>query len=361
MIRLRPQKEPVLACIWLALLTIFSSCPRLSQNYGSLVDETIHSAALEGNLLGDSADRRVTVYLPPSYHSSQQRRYPVVYLMHGTNGSCTNWLDGGYQGFNLRDSMDALITEGRIQEMIVVAPDAQNVYGGAFYTNSPVTGRWEDFIAQELVKYIDDKYRTIPVAAARGIAGHSMGGYGAIKLAMKRADIYGALYALSPCCLAWEEDLSSENADWARAIKLKDRDELSRSGFYPRAFIALASSFSPNPNRPHLFVDLPFEQVGGKLRPVEPAHSKWLANFPLAMLRQYQSNLAKLRGLCLDAGTEDQYPHIPITARAFSHGLKRNGIPHAFEEYRGDHRNRIRERLESKALPFFSKTLAFGK
>ena len=109
---------------------------------GRLTYQTVHGAGLEGNLLGDSPNRQVMVYLPPSYTTAPTRHYPAIYLLHGHNGTNTIWRDGAYQGFNILTAMDRLIEEGKIREMIVVMPDGRNAYGGTYFVNSSVTGNW---------------------------------------------------------------------------------------------------------------------------------------------------------------------------------------------------------------------------
>lgn len=160
---------------------------------GKIVSKTVHSQALEDNLLGDSPDRSVIIYLPQGYEENPDKRYPVIYLLHGYSDDPFIWT----KTRNISNICDTLIEQGAIQHMIIVMPNAKNKYLGSWYTNSSVAGNWEDFITQDLVAYVDSTYRTIPLSASRGIAGHSMGGYGAMKLAMKHPDIYGAAYAVS--------------------------------------------------------------------------------------------------------------------------------------------------------------------
>ena len=119
-----------------AALAITVTAPSAAMAPGFLTYQTVHSPGLEDNLLGDSPNRQVMVYLPPSYTSSQ-KRYPVVYLLHGFNGTNTSWRDGSYQGFNIQTAMNQLIGEGKIQEMMVVMPDGRNAYGGSYFVNSP--------------------------------------------------------------------------------------------------------------------------------------------------------------------------------------------------------------------------------
>ena len=164
---------------------VMISLAAVAESKGRLTYQTVHGAGLEDNLLGDSPNRQVMVYLPPSYTTTPTKRYPTIYLLHGYNGTSTIWRDGAYKGFNILTAMDELIEAGKIREMIVVMPDGRNAYGGTYFVNSSVTGNWEDFVTQDLVSYIDTTYRTIPGSASRGVAGQSMGGYSAIYIAMK--------------------------------------------------------------------------------------------------------------------------------------------------------------------------------
>jgi S-formylglutathione hydrolase len=357
----------------IALLVVLTgSCPAQQATpprAGTLVEATVSSAALKTNLVGDAGESRVVIYLPPSYATSLERRYPALYLLHGylTGVEVFGARPGtrGFQGMQLAPTMDELIGRRAVREMIVVAPNGRNAYFGTFYTNSSVTGGWEDFIALELVSWVDDKYRTIPRPASRGIAGHSMGGYGAIMLAMKHPGIFSAVYALSPCCLGLEADIGPDNQAWRKAMQLQSRNQLqprpqSLDEFYPTAMIAMSAAFSPNPDKAPLYVDLPFRENNGRLVPNEPAYSMWRSKMPLYLVEQYRENLQKLNGIHIDYGALEPFSHIRVTTRAFSAELASREIPHAFEVYGGgDHENKVRERIETHVLRFFSEVLAF--
>ncbi len=346
---------------------------------GIVVNATVHSPALVGNLLGDAPDRPVAIYLPPGYASSTSR-FPVIYLLHGfgsTSKATEAWTKGGWA--NVPKMMDRLIGAGKIQKMIVVMPDASSKLGGAFYTNSIAAGNWEDFITRDLVSDIDVHYRTIRGASSRGIAGHSMGGYGALKLAMKHPDIYGAVYGLSACCMEWGGEISAANPAWDKTVGFRTLDDVAaaqdlivKSGDnfkdpeVPRAFLALvftalSAAWSPDPERLPFYADLLVEGSGDARKVSEVQQARWSANMPVAMLDQYRSNLARLHAIAFDVGSQDENRHIRDGARDFDAGLTRNGVPHEFEQYDGTHMSRIGERLETKALPFFSRTLASGR
>jgi S-formylglutathione hydrolase FrmB len=326
---------------------------------GSVADDVVSSRALRGNFVGDSAQRRVVVYLPPSYADEPTRRYPAIYLLHGYQGSCKQWRAGGW---DIRKVMDRLIAGAKVREMIVVMPDAKNRYGGGFYTNSATMGNWEDFVVADLVSFIDQKYRTLAQPSSRGIAGHSMGGYGALRLAMKHPDTFSAVYGLSAACLGWGGDLTTENPVWDKTLafkKLPDLNPRDVDAYLAQALLALAAAWSPNPEKPPLFVDFPVAGLGRERKRQEDVCARWSANMPVAMADQYRSSLARLRGIAFDVGSRDEFPHIPLTNRAFDQALKRNGIAHSFEEYDGDHSNRVADRIEANLLPFFSRVLTF--
>ncbi|HVZ20226.1 MAG TPA: alpha/beta hydrolase-fold protein, partial [Vicinamibacterales bacterium] len=164
---------------------------------GTVEKITVHGRSLEGNLEGDSPDRTVFVYLPPGYTANRATRYPVVYLLHGYGLSGERWMSFA----KIADAADADIANGSMREMILVNPDADTKYDGSMYSSSPTTGDWERFIAEDLVAYVDGHYRTIADRMSRGLGGHSMGGYGTVRIGMKRPDVFSSLYIMSACCL----------------------------------------------------------------------------------------------------------------------------------------------------------------
>src|SRR5205823_12383502 len=160
----------------------------------------VHGAALEGNLEGDAVDRDGFVFLPPSYSKEKSRRYPVVYALHGYSIGAEQWT----HEIHVPQTIEGAVALGA-QEMIVVLPDSKTVHNGSMYSSSVTTGDFEQFIARDVVAYIDAHYRTVPDRASRGLVGHSMGGYGATRISMKHADVFGSVYIMSPCCLSARE------------------------------------------------------------------------------------------------------------------------------------------------------------
>ncbi len=355
-------RRPYTVCRTTALIGIIAAlltpgealAQRPRWNGGVTHVDTVAAPSLRGNLIGDRDWREVTVYLPPSYRSSHTKRYPVVYLLHGFAADHRVFIRGSYQNLNIRLSMDSLIKAGSAREMIIVTPSARNFFDGSFYVNSPVNGNWEDFIVRDLVAHVDRKYRTIRNRSGRGISGHSMGGYGAFRIAMRNPAVYSAVYALSPCCLA-RMDQPERTAGWKAAIRIRAREEYPRAGFTANLLYAMASAYSPNPGKPPFYADLPYRLEGETLVPVPEVMRKWDSG-PLAMAKTHIGELKKL-AIVFDAGDADALTDIPVNVRALDSLLTAHDVPHVAEIYSGTHGNRIRARIETKVLPFFSREL----
>lgn len=312
----------------------------------------VHGKGLEGNLAGDSPDRDVSVYLPPSYQTDKNRRYPVIYFLHGFTDSDDKWYGLTRHWINLPAVVDKTLAEGKTKEFIIVTPNAYNRYFGSMYSNSVTIGNWEDFVADELVTYIDKQYRTIPQAASRGLAGHSMGGYGTLRIGQKHPEIFSSLYLLSPCCLIPNMN-GPVNAEMATRMEgVQTLADLDKADFFTKAMFASAASWSPNPTKAPFFLDLPVQ--AGQPQPMVTA--RWAANAPLATLDQYVANIRQLHALAFDAGSKDE--SIAATIKVLDGMLGNYKIPHTYEEYDGDHINRIGERIEQKMLPFFTTNLS---
>ena len=338
-----------IAAIAIAVSIAAIAATDAAQRKGSVDVFEVRSRALEGNLVGDSPARSVSVYLPPGYAAEATRRYPVVYLLHGFTDSDAKWFGRGAKHWiNLPAVLDAAYAAGPFFESIVVMPDGSNAFQGSFYSSSVTIGDWETFVAEELVSAVDARYRTLARREARGLAGHSMGGYGAIRLAMKRPDVFSSLYALSACCLAPPAVGESEKPSPAEEVTALD--QIAMAPFGAKAALATAAAWSPNPNRPPLYLDLPTE--GGKPRPEVVA--RLAANAPVAMMPQYLFNLARLRAIAFDMGTRDNL--IPGSA-ALDRVMTEQGLAHTYETYDGDHLSGVAQRLVTKVMPFFGRHL----
>jgi len=247
-----------------------------------LIQDEINSPSLEGNLLGDPATRPVLVYLPPSYENSPEKRYPTVYLLHGycTNHNCytssgvtfaIKSLTGIDLDGDLGDIVAELMATGQMNEHIIVMPSAVNALGGSFYERSLLIGDYRDYIAKDLVAYIDSKYRTIAHSSARGIAGSSMGGYGALSLAIEYPEVFGAVAALSPALCDMEVSPHADNymAKYPLVLGLPIPGSTIEGmwnifmGYWEvNLLYAVAAAWTPNLNNPPFYVDLPVQYPG---------------------------------------------------------------------------------------------------
>jgi S-formylglutathione hydrolase FrmB len=325
---------------------------------GKIIYDRLYSAALENNG-GEDPTRRVTIYLPPDYDETTIR-YPVIYYLHGFT-----WSDSLQVANDHFDKLlDKAIAKGIIKPVIVVMPDQYTLYRGSWYANSSLTGNWSDFTAKDLVTYVDQNYRSIPDRESRGIAGHSMGGQGAIRIGMLFPDVFASVYGLSPATLGIANEIGPKSRAYKRVTQLKTREELvtGYSEFYPNALVAMGRAFSPNPNKPPFYADLPFIYRGDSLIINYKVLDLWNKNLPIGMVDDYVDNLNKLKALKLDWGRNEENRHIPITCRIFSEKLENLGINHYAEEYIGTHGNKLWTndgRALNDMLPFFNTYLKF--
>ena len=305
----------------------------------------IHGTALEGNLEGDAVDRDAIVFLPPSYATQRSRRYPVVYALHGYSIGGEQWS----KEIHVPQTIEGAFALGA-QEMIVVLPDSKTVHNGSMYSSSVTTGDFERFIAHDVVAYIDAHYRTLANRASRGLAGHSMGGYGATRIGMKHPDVFGSVYIMSPCCLA-ARGAGRGNPENDKALEaVKTPADSAGLPFGVRAQLASAAAWSPNPKNPPLYLDLPTKD--GVVQ--QEVLAKWAANAPLAFVDQYVSNLKQYRAIAIDVGDQDG---LKAGASKLHEILDNYGVAHTFEIYPGTHTSAVAVRFQNYVMPFFSKNV----
>jgi enterochelin esterase-like enzyme len=305
----------------------------------------VHGASLEGNLEGNSADREVFVLLPPGYATAKARRYPVVYALHGYSIGAEQWT----KEIHVPQTVEGAFAQGA-EEMIVVLPDSKTVHNGSMYSSSATTGDFERFVSRDLVTYVDAHYRTIPARTARGLVGHSMGGYGASRIGMKHSDVFGALYIMSPCCLSARR-AGPVNPEMEKPLDaVKTPADSAKLSFGLRAQLASASAWSPNPKKPPLYLDLPVEN--GEVR--QDVIAKWAANAPLAFVDQYIGNLRQYRAIAIDVGDQDG---LRVDTGKLQDVLDTYGVAHTFEMYTGTHTSAVADRFQNHVMPFFSKNL----
>jgi len=157
---------------------------------GTVIQSSLISSALHGQ------EKSFLVYLPPSYNTPQgkTKHYPTLYLLHGSPGKDDDWVTGG----KATDSADTLIATGKIPELIMILPDgsgrsgAPSEWGNSYDQHQ----RIETYVTNDLVNYVDKHYRTIADATHRGIGGLSMGGFGAMNIAVHHPDVFGTVIAL---------------------------------------------------------------------------------------------------------------------------------------------------------------------
>jgi enterochelin esterase-like enzyme len=307
----------------------------------------IHGQALAGNLEGDAVDREVLVFLPPSYAREKSRHYPVVYALHGYSIGAEQWS----KEIHVPQTIEGAIARGA-HEMIVVLPDSKTAHNGSMYSRSVTTGDFETFIAHDVVQYIDAHYRTIPDRESRGLVGHSMGGYGATRIGMKHPDVFGSLYIMSPCCLSAREP-GAAAADLEKSVAaMKAPTDSANLPFFSRAQLASAAAWSPNPNNPPMYFDLPTKD--GVPQPAILA--KWSANAPLVFLDQYVSNLRQYKGIALDVGDQDG---LRTDTGKLHEALDQYAIKNTLEVYSGTHTSAVADRFQNHVIPFFSEHLRF--
>jgi enterochelin esterase-like enzyme len=308
----------------------------------------IHGASLEGNLEGDAVDRDLFVFLPPSYAKNKNQRYPVVYALHGFFIGAEQWS----HEIHVPQTIEGAFAQGA-KEVIVVLPDSKTVHLGSMYSSSVTTGDFENFIARDVVAYVDAHYRTLPARESRGLVGHSMGGYGATRIGMKHADVFGSLYIMSPCCLsARTPPTDVEGSKKLEAVR--SMDDFATLNFFAHATFASAAAWSPNPNNPPFFIDLPTRN--GEPRP--DVLARWTANAPLAFIDQYITGLRRYAAISIDVGDQDG---LRVDTATLHDVLTNYHIEHSFEQYAGTHTSAVADRFQNHVLPFFSQHLCFAK
>jgi S-formylglutathione hydrolase FrmB len=337
---MKKYKQFLLAGLMVLGISSVSFAADTSKNDLPIEYITVHGKSLEGNLEGNDPDRSVTVFLPRSYAKNSDKRYPVIYGLHGYTINDRIWADE-------IQAKSSLYKEST-PEFIVVLPSTQTKHNGSMYTSSITTGDWETFIAEDLVAYIDKNYRTLTDRNSRGLMGHSMGGYGTARIGMKRPDVFSALYIMSPCCMSARD---VPPADFLQKLaNVKSFEEAEKLGFLERATFAVASAWSPNPNNPPLYLDLPM----GEPQQVNAVIAQWAANAPLAMASQYISQLKKYNAIAIDVGDKDG---LKVDAEILSKQLNDSGVKNSFVIYPGDHVSGLPDRLENHVLPFFNQHL----
>ena len=315
----------------------------------------IDAASLKNNTAGEESLRELFIYLPSDYATSE-KHYPVVYYLHGYGVDHTDYFNLDIDGL-----MDKAIKEHISLPFILVIPNGCNKFRGSFYFNSPINGNWTDYIAKDVVNYIDAHYRTISNKNSRGLCGHSMGGQGALRVSMLYPDVFGSVYAMSPSILNWGGDFHIGHDGFKNVIKAHTFESL-REDSYALAFVAMGRVFSPNQSHQPFRVNMPLVEKEGQYSIDTSVYKLWESALPINMLGQYGDGLKQLNGLKIDWGKSDEYKHIPSSCEQFCSEMDKQQITYEKEPYEGSHFNKIPGkdgRFYQQVIPFFSKHLSF--
>ncbi len=332
----------------------------MADRRGAVVVERIESEALAGNPLGDSTERDVHVYLPPGYAGSGRRRFPVVLVLTGFTGFGEMMFRRQQFGESLAQRLDRLIAAGKIPPMIVASPDCFTSFGGSQYVDSAAVGNYETHVVREVVPRLDAAFRTLASPRHRAVAGKSSGGYGALMLAMKHPDVFGALASHSgdayfDYCYrfdfvkCWTPLMKAGGvAKWF--AKFKAQPKAKMDDVHALNIVAMAACYSPNAEAP-LGFDLPFDMETGEER--AGVMARWRKFDPVVACRRYAKNLAKLRGVFVDCGLRDEYA-LHAGARILVKRLRALGVkPLVHEEFDDGHMD-IGYRYDA-SLPWLGK------
>jgi hypothetical protein len=300
---------------------------------GRIDEQVITSELLRDNPLGDPWERPILAYLPPGYDDEPDRRYPVVYVIQGYTGNVSMWRNRSPFRQPFIETADQVFADGQAPPAIVVYVDAWTKYGGSQFVDSPGTGKYHSYLCDEVVPWVDGRYRTLPEAAHRAITGKSSGGFGAMITPMLRPDLFGALathagdtlYEL--CYIPEFGDCVRMLRDYGGDIQRWWADFNSRTAFTRKAdqtllgVLGVAACFSADDDGQP---ELPFDPQTGVIR--EDVWRRWLDWDPVRMVPEYAYALRSLRGIWIDAGTSDDY-FLDIGAEAFRAALIEAGVP----------------------------------
>lgn len=316
-----------------------------------IVRTVIPGASLDGDLAGDETPLEALVYLPPGYAHDSSKRYPLLVLLHGYGSAPGQWED---DYLSITSLYAEALAAGKTREMIIVMPTGADRLGGGFYVNGAASGDWEDYIAEDVVAFADKTYRTIAARGSRGVAGHSMGGYGALSIAASRPDVFSAVYAMSPCCGDLVGDFAIDAPHWRDAEKLVTAEDFAAAeNFFARVLVAMGAAWAPDASAP-LMSQRPVK--GGAVD--EVILERWRDKTLIRRVESGAENLRRYTAIGLDVGDRDEFSHILQSTPAISAELAALGIAHDFEIYPGDHVSGVAAQLRDEVLPFFSAHLA---
>lgn len=312
---------------------------------GRVESAVIESDALRGNPLGDPHHREVLVYLPPSYDLESARRYPLIVVLApyaATNRSIVNWRLWEPTTFHL---CEAAIERGEAEEAILVAPDACNRWGGSQFLDSSASGRYQTHVADEVVSFVEKRYRTIPERASRGVVGRSSGGFGALRLGIDRPEVFSAIgshagdslfeVSIRPTFTAVSIVLDREGGVEGFVRRFESTGPRGGGDFETIAMIASAAAYAPEPGAPFPHLALPFDPKSAL--PVPEVWQRFLDHDPVVRLERDPSALRDASLVYLDAGDRDEHG-LQFGARRIAALLSARGARVHHEEFPGGHR-----------------------
>jgi putative esterase len=315
------------------------------ESRGRFEETTFESQALRDNALGDSHTRPLWVYLPPGYDEEPDHRYPSVYVIQGLTGQLDMWRNRHAFRKNFPELTDDLFAGGEAPPCIVVWVDCWTSLGGSQFIDSPGTGKYHTYLCDEIVPWVDAKYRTLAAREHRGITGKSSGGYGAMVTPMLRPDLWGGLATHAGDAL-FEACYLPEFRECARALRDDyegsfDRfweDFRSRPAFTKESDGVLlnewcmAACYSTDEDGT---VRLPFDPATAELIP--EVWERWLAWDPVRMVPKHAEELRSMKAIFIDAGTKDEW-YLDLGAEAFRRALESIGVTDvSFELFDGKH------------------------
>jgi S-formylglutathione hydrolase FrmB len=331
--------------------------------HGRFEHRWIESQSLLGNPLGDPARRPLWVYLPPGYDDRDDRTYPSIYVLQGLTGQVDMWWNRSAFRPTTPEAIDALFTDSAVPPSIVVLVDAWTSLGGSQYVNSPGTGRYLDYLCDDVVPFVDATYRTTALPSHRGIVGKSSGGYGAMVVPMLRPKVFGALAthsgdALFEVCYLPDFRIAARalRDSYDSSFERFWEDFRSRPAFSKPAdhillnTYCMAACYSADADGS---VNIPFDLSTGRLR--QDVWQRWLQMDPVRMVAEHAGTLRGLRGIYIDAGRRDEV-YLDLGATAFSRELELAGVDHHFELHDAGHSGV--EYRYPKALRFLTDCLA---
>ncbi len=326
---------------------------------GQWDEAVLDSAALAGNPLGDPHLRPVLTYLPPGYGHDPDHRYPVVYFLRGFSGQVDMWRNRRAMSPNFLEQVDGLFASGDVPPALVVLVDGWTSWGGAQYIDSPAIGRYQTYLSNDVVSFVDGRYHTITAPGGRAVAGHSSGGYGAVVSGLLHPEVWGSVAshagdALFEVCYlpgfrGTARTLATHyEGSWDRWwADVRHRGLLSDdSDFDLLNDWCMAACYSSDEDGA---VHAPFEAATGQLRP--EVWAQWLHWDPVRMVARCADAARSWRWVWLDAGTADEV-FLDRGAVALRHALADVGVTEPkvhFELHGGRHGNQEARFLASLA------------